>query len=142
MTNRKKVEKDFSAKEKEFAERHPLLSQLGLNILAGIIAGGIVAWWVANNLPPKPEINWMPTLGDNSEITIQNRGYIPASREYIVASADSVAPVFSIVSGEKYVEILDTEKNNVKKAVVRDLPKSKKIEINIEGSKNITINNN
>lgn len=123
-------------------KKHPLLSQVAVNILAGIIAGLIVTVWVANNIPPNPKAEVVPISKSISQLKIKNLGYFPASVEYKVVSGDTaVSPSFDIEEGEKYIRLEATKQKNVKRAIIENLPKNKTIQVNVSGSNNITIIN-
>ncbi len=133
----------FSDWQQKINKKHPLVSQFIMNIIVGIILIFIGGCWAIANVPPQPKAKIINTSPSSAEIKIENFGLIPANNVYEIASGPivEVKPIFKIETGEKYIKLEDTEKENVKRVIVKDLPKSEIVQINITGSSNITINN-
>jgi len=132
-----KTQGKFSQWQQKTVERHPLLSQFGSNLFAAIIAGLVVVLWASYTIPPDPKANVTSIPPSSAEIKIENRGYLPAYNEYEIASGSAVE--YAIKAGKEYIKIEDTKHDNIKRAIVEGLPKSKVIQINISGSNDIKI---
>ncbi|MFA5072862.1 MAG: hypothetical protein WC539_03060 [Nitrospirota bacterium] len=140
-TNTSKKE-DVNKWEKNFHKNHPLFSQIAASSLGGIVAGIVVALWAAYYIPPRPHTELSRTSQSSYLFQVENRGYIPADIIYDIASPPAAVPNFTIDEGQEYIKLENTSDEHIKRAVIKGLPKSGKIEIiisGISGTKDVTI---
>ncbi len=124
--------------ECNFNKKHPLLSQLGINIIAGIILIYFGMWAVQPK--PKTETKYSPN-GREAELIFSNDGLLPAYSVYnIVSGPNVVLQEPKIISGGDYLE---TERLSSNSYVlkVNDLPQNQKAILNVVTADTATLGN-
>lgn len=127
--------------ENDIKERHPLLCdviiQVFTGIIAGSIAGCIVTQWVGKSFPPDLKASYTKEENKTYRLTVNNTGILPADTNMPIITTDlvTIKPLSEAdkqnitVSGTSAAPILE----------IRNLPKNKKIVVDIVGSDNVTI---
>ena len=137
MTEKTQQENKFSDWQQKMSKRHPILSQVIVNILvAGFIL--LTELWIISNVLPNPRAEIFHPSSSPTEIKIKNDGWMSADNVYEITTGDVV--LFNIKAGKEYIEFEETKDPKVTRAIVKGLPKHKEIKINSTSS-DIKINN-
>lgn len=122
-------------------ENNPLLCDIGIQILTGIIAGSIagciVTKWAGNNLPPNPQATYTKEAAKTYRLIIDNKGIFPADINMPIASSDTVTVTPLFEADKKYLTISGTPDKPI--VEIKNLPRNMPITVNIVGSDNVTI---
>jgi len=121
--------------ECNFNEKHPLLSQLGINIIAGIILIYFGMWAVQ----PKPNSNTQYSPNEReAKLIFGNDGLLPADSVYNIVSGPTVVlQEPKIISGEDYLKIEKVSPNSYV-FKVKDLPQNQKAIVSVATADTVT----
>ncbi len=123
-----------SNRQQKINKKPPLLSQILIRVISGIIITLFVYGLGEYKIFPNPKETKDNISATSTELTIENFGIMLASKVYKVStSTPSGLEDFNVKIGEPFVDIKKTEDKKVKLVVVKDLPKSAPIQINING---------